>query len=202
MQTGLVAAVVGLVVLVDAAVFFWLFRRSGFFQKMTVEAVVQPETWIAYVRGGAAYAGAAKEMTPVAGMLRDDLGIEPLAGFALYLDDMAALANGKGGSPRKVTGCVLSKEDAARVPEVTNGFWLARLPQTDARMVCFPQQQGKLSALAGFRAVSALNRRLKTERLPFRTVMEMYHPDPPEMRYLCLLDIPQEHLDALYDACK
>ena len=51
MQKGLGAAIVGLVVLVDAVVLFWIFRRSGFFQRVTVESAVQPEMWIAFVTG-------------------------------------------------------------------------------------------------------------------------------------------------------
>ncbi|HPA41924.1 MAG TPA: hypothetical protein PKV69_07920, partial [Candidatus Hydrogenedentes bacterium] len=117
MQTGLVAAIVGLVVLVDAVVLFWVFRRSGFFQRMTVEAAVQPERWIAFVKGSPAYVGVLRDMAPVEIMLREHHGITPEAGFSLYLDDMAEAFDPKvpRRASRKLAGCILSEADAARV---------------------------------------------------------------------------------------
>lgn len=204
MQTGLVAAVVGLVVLVDAAVFLWIVRRSGFFQRVTVESVVQPEMWIAFVKGSPAYAGVLRDMVPVQNMLREHHGVMPEAGFSLYLDDMAETFGPKEmqKASRKLTGCVLSESDAARIPPETKGFWLARLPETAAFEVRYPRTDGRFAALAGFRAVTALLRRMKSEGLPFRAVMETWRTCPPEIHCACLLGIPREDIEALYDACK
>ncbi|HOH51656.1 MAG TPA: hypothetical protein P5069_03540 [Candidatus Hydrogenedentes bacterium] len=204
MQTGLVAAIVGLVVLVDAVVLFWVFRRSGFFQRMTVEAAVQPERWIAFVKGSPAYVGVLRDMAPVEIMLREHHGITPEAGFSLYLDDMAETLGPKEMQKvsRKLTGCVLSESDAARIPPETKGFWLARLPETTALEVRYPRTDGRFAALAGFRAVTALLRRMKSEGLPFRAVMETWRTCPPEIHCACLLGIPREDIEALYDACK
>jgi len=204
MQTGLVAAIVGLIVLVDAVVFLLIFRRSGFFQRMTVESAVQPEMWIAFVKGSPAYVGVLRDMAPVEIMLREHHGITPEAGFSLYLDDMAEAFDPKvpRRASRKLAGCILSEADAARVPPETRGFWLARLPETPVLQVRYPRKNGKFAALAGFRAVAALLRRMKSEGLPFRAVMETWRTCPPEIDCACLLGIPREDIEALYDACK
>ena len=150
------------------------------------------------------YAGVLRDMIPVEIMLREHHGITPEAGFTLYLDNMAKAFNPKvpPRPSRKLTGCVLSEADAARIPPETEGFWLARLPETTAVEVRYPRRERKFAALAGFRAMSSLLRRMKSEKKAFRAVMESCWISPGEMRYACLLDIPQEDLDMLYDACK
>lgn len=204
MSLSLVAVMVALFLLVDFTILTLVFRRSGFFQRVTVESAVQPEMWIAFVKGAPAYFGVLRDMAPVEIMLREHHGITPEAGFSLYLDDMAEAFDPKvpRKESRKLTGCVLSEADAARIPPETTGFWLARLPETPVLEVRYPRKDGRFAALARFRAVAALLKRMKSEKRPFRAVMESCSISPAEMRYACLLDMPQEHLDLLYDACR
>jgi hypothetical protein len=202
MSLSLVAVMVALFLLVDFTILALVFRRAGVFRRVPVEAGVLKEAWIAYVKGSPNYVGVLRDMVPVAIILREQHGIAGTPGFTLYLNDMRGLAEGKGTEMRKVTGCMLSEEEAALIPEETKGFWLARLPESPFLMVRVASRKGSLSAVAGFRAVSALNSRLKAEVRPFQPVVEIYRPGASEVHFLCLLDFPQEHLDVLYDACK
>jgi len=202
MSLSLVAMVVALFLLVDFTILAVVFRRAGVFRRIRVEEGVLKETWIAYVKGSPNYVGVLRDMVPVAIILREQHGIADTPGFTLYLNDMRGMAEGKGAEMRKVTGCMLSDEEAALIPSETKGFWLARLPESPFLMVRVPSRKGSLSAVAGFRAVSALNSRLKADGHPFQPVVEIYRPGASEVHFLCFLDFPREHLDVLYDACK
>ncbi len=202
MSLSLVAVVAALFLLVDFTVLALVFRRVGIFRRVPMEEGVLREAWIAYVKGSPNYMGVLRDMVPVSVILREQYGIAGTPGFTLYLNDMRSLAEGKGAEMRKVTGCMLSEEEAALIPSETKGFWLARLPESPFLMARAPSRKGSLSAIAGFRAVSALNSRLKAEGRPFQPAMEIFRPGASEIHFLCLLDFPQEDLDMLYDACK
>lgn len=193
----LLVGVALLVLLVDGAVLAWLARRFGVFAPVSVETVDLPEMWLAYERRTGPYLGAATAMEPMRALLERRYGIACARGFGIYLDDPRKADR---NHVRSVLGCVLSEEHAARLPETTEGFYLAQLPPCRALMTRFPYRGAPSRMLGVIRAAGALMRHMERNGIPGGPIMELFDQAAGEIRYIRFHETPDGHLESLYTA--
>ncbi len=193
----LLIGVVLLVLLVDGAMLAWFARRFGVFAQVRVETVDLPEMWLAYEKRTGQYTGVAAVMEPMRAMLARRYGIDAAQGFGIFLDDPRA---GDRNNMRSVLGCVLSGGDAARLPETTEGFYLAQLPPSRVLMTRFPYRGAPSRLLGVIRAAGALLRHMERNGIPRGPIMELLDTTASETRYIRFHEMPDGHLESLYEA--
>lgn len=196
-MSPLVIGVILLVVVVDFAVAAWLAARFGLFKPVRVETVELPEMWLAYEKRTGPYLGVAAVMEPMRELLARRYGIACAQGFGIYLDDPRKADR---NHVRSVLGCVLSGEDAARLPETTEGFYLAQLPPCRALMTRFPYRGAPSRMMGVMRAAGALLRHMERNGIPSGPIMEIFDLAASETRYVRFHEMPDGYLETLYEA--
>ncbi len=193
----LLVGVVLLVVLVDGAMLAWFARRFGVFAPVRVEGAELPEMWLAYEKRTGQYTGVATVMEPMRALLARRYGIDCAQGFGIFLDDPRKADR---NSMRSVLGCVLSRGDAARLPETTEGFYLAQLPPARVLMTRFPYRGAPSRLIGVMRAAGALLRHMERNGIPQGPIMEIFDLAASETRYIRFYEMPDDHFESLYEA--